>query len=1031
MNVARLAMRRPVTTVMFFLSLVVIGLIASQKLPLEYFPELDAPFIAVNIPYQGSAPKEIEREITRPVEEALSTVPGIKQMFSETRADSAQIFMLFDWGIDLAIKAAEVRERVENVRSEMPSDVRRINVFKFSTADDPILRVRLSSSEEGTDLRGQYNKLERLVKRPLERIGGVARVDLSGVAPEEVHIDLRPERIASHSVDINRLAQLLQSENFSMSGGLIDDGSMRLRVQPEGEFRSLEQIGDLIVTDAGVRLRDVAEIRFQPQELNYRRILDGKYAVGIDVFKERGANLVETGRAVRDEVNRINASGDLGDLHLILFGDRADGVKSSLRELLNSGLLGMALSLFVLYAFLRHWPSTLMVSLAVPISMTITLGGMYFAGLSLNILSMMGLLLAVGMLVDNAVVVVESIFQERERPGANPTEAAASGANAVTLAVTAGTATTVIVFVPIIFGGATDVSIFLFHVAVPVTISMLSSWLVAVTLIPMLAARIKPPKRRIKAERFERVREAYGRFLIWTLQHRWKTAFSILGMLLLTAVPMNLVKKDMFPADDSRVIRLGYDLQGTYRLNELEPAIRKVIDYLEAHREEWEIKSIYSYFSEGNGMATWIQLRDDADASLSSTEVTEMMRPGLPKLAIGKVQVQEGNNDGSNSEGVRLALVGDSTEVLEELSRSVVKVLEGIDGLVEVGVTGGNAEREVQLKVDRDRVAAMGMDAQSVADVVATGMRGLPLTEYRSKDGEVPMWLRFKDSESISMDQLGQIQMTRPDGTSVPLSALVSMDVTQGPAAIERQDRQVSLTIQANLDGITMPQARERIEKALEPLALPAGYRWGFGRGFDRDAEAQTEMLFNFLVAIVLIYMVMAALFESQLYPLTILTSIVFSICGVFWAFLFTGTTFSLTATIGVLILIGVVVNNGIVLIEHVYNLRRGGMLRDEALAVGGRERLRPILMTVGTTVLGLLPLCISQVQIGGDGPPYYPMARAIAGGLLFSTAVSLIVLPTIYAMMDDLSNWTKRVMGAASDNLMRGRERATIADVQ
>ncbi len=1031
MNVARLAMRRPVTTVMFFVSLVVIGLISSQRLPLEYFPELDAPFIAVNVPYQGSAPKEIEREITRPVEEALSTVPGVKQMFSETRADSSQIFMVFDWEVDLAVKAAEVRERVENTRSELPSDVRRFNVFKFSTADDPILRVRLSASDADIDLRGQYNKLERLVKRPLERISGVARVDLSGVAPDEVHIELMPERVASHSVDINALAMMLQAENFSMSGGLIDDGATRMRVQPEGEFRSLQQIGDLIVTPAGIRLRDIAEIRYQPQEMNYRRILDGKYAVGIDIFKERGANLVETGRLVREEVQRINESGALGELNLIQFSDRADGVTSSLRELFNSGLLGMALSLFVLYAFLRHWPSTLMVSLAVPISLTITLGGMYFAGLSLNILSMMGLLLAVGMLVDNAVVVVESIFQERDKPGVTPAEAASRGANGVTLAVTAGTLTTIIVFLPIIFGRPSDVTIFLIDVAIPVTLSMLSSWLVAVTLIPMLAARIKPPKRSDKAERFEYFRNAYGRFLTWTLQHRWKSALSIAGLLLLTLIPINVVQFDMFPADDSRTIRLNYDLQGSYRLDELEPAILKVVDYLEEHREEWEIKSIYSYFSEGNGMATWVQLRDDAGATLSSSEVVEKLRPGLPKLAIGKVGIQSGDDDGSGNEGVRIALIGDSTEVLEEISRSVVKVLEDVEGLTEVGVDGGNADREVQLRVDRDRVAALGMDAQSVADVVATGMRGLPLSEYRGSDGEVPMWLRFKDSETINMDQLGQIQLTRPDGSTVPLSAVVSIDVTQGPVAIDRQDRQVSLTIKANLDDITMPQARERIEEALGVLALPAGYRWSFGRGFDRDQEAQTEMSFNFLVALIFIYMIMAALFESTLYPLTILTSIVFSICGVFWAFMFTGTTFSLTAGIGALILMGVVVNNGIVLIEHVNNLRRSGMSRDLALANGGRERLRPILMTVGTTVLGLMPLCISQVQIGGEGPPYYPMARAIAGGLLFSTVVSLIVLPTIYAMMDDLSNWTSRVFRASWARVAGDRERATIADVR
>lgn len=1019
MNIARLALQRPVSTVMAFVSLVVIGLIAARDLPLEFFPELDAPFVAVNVPYAGSSPKEVEREITRPLEEVLGTLPGIKLMQSESKADESGIFMMFDWGVDLAIKAAEVRERVEAARGELPADVRQITVFKFSTADEPILRVRLSAGD--MDLRGQYNKLERVVKRPIERIPGIARVDLSGVAPDEVQIALLPERIASHSIDLNRLSQMLSSENFSLSGGLIDDGQTRVRVQPEGEFRSLEQIGALIVNDAGVRLRDIAEIRHQPQEMNYRRILDGEYAVGIDIFKERGANLVETGRLVREEVERINASGELGDIRMITFDDKAEGVTSSLSELLKSGLLGMALSLFVLYAFLRHWPSTLMVSLAVPICATITLGAMYFMGLTLNILSMMGLLLAVGMLVDNAVVVVESIFQERERGVGDPAAAAVRGAQSVTLAVSAGTLTSVIVFVPIIFGEKIDITIFLVHVAIPLTVALLCSWLVAISLIPMLASRVNPPTGDKQHHLFDHVRDAYGRFLTWTLSHRVKTAVGIFGLLVLTIIPGMLVNFDMFPADDRRTVRIQYDLNGNYRLEELEPAVRTVMDYLETHREEWQIKSLYSWFSEGRGMATWVQLRDDADASLTATEVTEKIRENLPQVAIGKVTVGSGRNDGSGNDGVRLSVTGDSTAVLEDLAGTLVKVLATVPGLTDVRIDQGTAEREVQLRVDRDRAAAMGFDTRQIAQLVSVAMRGQPLNEYRGDEGEVALWLRFKDADQLSLDQLGQIQLTRPGLPSVPLSALVSLEVEQGPSTIERTNRQVALEISADLEeGVNMGDARQLIERALEPLSLPAGYSWSFGRGFDRDQEAQQTMLFNFALAILLIYIVMAALFESALYPLTILTSIIFSICGVLWAFLFTGTTFSLMAMIGILILIGVVVNNGIVLIEHVNNLRREGHPRDVALALGGRERLRPILMTVGTTVLGLLPLCISNVQIGGDGPPYYPMARAIAGGLLFSTLVSLVVLPTIYAMIDDLSNWVGRLGRSAWSQLKR-----------
>ncbi|MCB1642163.1 MAG: efflux RND transporter permease subunit, partial [Xanthomonadales bacterium] len=712
---------------------------------------------------------------------------------------------------------------------ELPSDVRRINVFKFNTADEPILRVRLSAGD--MDLRGQYHKLERLLKRPLERIAGIARVDLSGVAPDEVQIALLPERIASHSIDLNRLSRLLMGENFSLSGGLIDDGNTRVRVQPEGEFRSLEQIGALIVNDAGVRLRDIAEIRHQPQQMNYRRILDGEYAVGVDIYKERGANLVETGRLVREEVERINASGDLGDIRMITFDDKAEGVTGSLSELLKSGLLGMALSLFVLFAFLRHWPSTLMVSLAVPICATITLGFMYFMGLTLNILSMMGLLLAVGMLVDNAVVVVESIFQERERGISDPKVAAINGAQSVTLAVSAGTLTSVIVFVPIIFGEKIDITIFLVHVAIPLTVALLCSWLVAISLIPMLAARVNPPAGDQRVHLFDHIRGAYERFLTWTLAHRWKTSLGIVVLLLLTAIPAKLVNFDMFPADDRRSIRVEYDLNGSYRLEELEPAVRKVMDYLEAHREEWQIKSLYSWFSEDGGMSTWVNLRDDADASLTATEVSEKIRENLPQVAIGKVSVGSGRNDGDGNAGVRLSVVGDSTAILEDVAGTLVKVLQTVPGLSDVRVDQGTAEREVQLKVDRDRAVAMGFDTQQISQLVSVAMRGQPLNEYRGEEGEVALWLRFKDADQLSLDQLGQIQLTRPGQPSVPLTALVSLDVEQGPATIQRTNRQVALQIQSDLDkDVSMGDARERIEAALKEVQLPAGYSWNFGR---------------------------------------------------------------------------------------------------------------------------------------------------------------------------------------------------------
>lgn len=1020
MNLAELSIRRPVTTVMVFISLTVMGLLASRMLPLEFFPEVDAPFIGIQIPFPGASPKEVEREIVRPVEEALASVSGIDNFFATADGDGAGIFLVFKWGEDVGLKLAEVRDRLDAVRSELPSDVRRINVFKFNTGDQPMLRIRLSST--GGDLSGSYELLERRLKRPLERIPGVARVDLAGVEPYELKIELLPERIAAHSIDLNRLSQQLAAANFSVSAGLITDGAARIRVQPVGDLTSLDEIGAITVAP-GVRLRDIAEIKIEARERRELRVLNGRPAVGVEIYRERGANLVETGRLASAELARIFQSGELAGIEYIIFDDQPSGVTESLKELRNSGLIGALLSLIVLYLFLRHWPSTLMVTLAVPTCMAITLGAMYFLGASLNVLSMMGLLLALGMLVDNAVVVTESIYQQRDHGVTNPVQAAIRGTGQVGLALSAGTLTTVIVFLPNIFGGSTQVSLFLYYVAVPLTVALLASWLVAVTLIPMVASKVTPPTAAQEA-RFTRVlRERYRRLLAWTLDHRWKTVFGIVGVLVLAgvisfALPWTKVKFDFFAGDDQREFRLGYELNGNYRLEEREVAAAQIERFLLDRAEAMEIDIVYTYVGDF-GMNTFVQLKPEGERNVA--EIQDEIRKEAPKLAIGELIVGErgggpGGGGGAGSEGVRLNLVGDSTEVLAELAPRVVERLAALPELRDVRTEDGDRGSEIQVRVDRERAAALGFSSQQVANLIAVALRGAPLREFRRDDSEIETWLRFRDAEKLSLDQLSQIRVTRADGTSVPLSTLVVTEVQAAATQISRENRQTALAIVADKANpeIELSAARKAIEAALKDYPFPAGYGFRFGSDFEREQAAGNEMLFNSLLAIILIFAIMAALFESVLAPLAILCTISFAIFGAILTFALTGTTFSIMAWIGCLILIGVIVNNGIVLIEHVNTRRRDGLSRRDALVEGASERLRPIMMTTATTVLGLLPLCFSAVQIGGDGPPYYPMARAIAGGLVFGTVITLIVLPTLHAIIDDFSIACGRVARAA-----------------
>lgn len=1000
MSLARLSLQRPVTATMFFVSMMVIGLIAAFRLPLEFMPEIEAPFLYVDLPYPGSSPPEIEEVITRPAEEALATLPGIKRMNSQTRSEGAGIFLEFQWDRDIQIAASEARERLDAIRDELPSDFQRYFVMKFGTADEPVLRIRVSSER---DLANSYELLDREVKRRLERVTGVARVDISGVAPPEVEIGLINERLIAHGIDLNQLAQRLAAANFSISAGQITEVDRRLRVQPMGELRSLDELRALPINDRGLRLSDVAEVKLGPGRLDYGRRLDGRPAVGIDVMKERSANLVDVARNVLAEIDQITQQPAFDDIQMFVMHDQAEGVTDSLSELAHAGMIGTLLSILVLMFFLRHWPSTLMVSLAIPICFVMTLGAMYFLGLSLNILSMMGLLLGVGMLVDNAVVVVESIYQKREKFPGDPVRCAIEGTREVQIAISAGTLTSIIVFLPNVLGERTFVSIYLSQVAYTITICLLTSWLVAVSLIPMISARVQAPKHLVDAARqSNRLQDRYARVLDWSLRRRWTTLGLVALVVGVSVMPMMGIKFDMFPRGETREIELAYRWNGSYRLQEVARAVATVETYLDDNRERFEITQIYSWYSERGWAGTRLTLRDTGTLT-PTPQLMDAITKGLPKLAMGEVSFNRQGGGPGGGDGMQVALVGDSSAVLEELSRSIVPTLRALSVARDAYADLGAKSREVQVRVDRDRALQYGFSTQQVAQYVGIALRGTPLREFRAGTTEVPVWLRFQQSHEASVDDLRDFKLTGASGDMVPLLAMVDVRVVASPSTITRQSRQTALPIRILLaEGSTMEDARKEIESVMKTIELPAGYRWNFGTSFDQNDEAGMHMLINTLVALVMVYVVMAAVFESIAFPMVIMTTIVFSVFGVFWLFWLTGTTFSIMAAIGVLILMGVVVNNGIVMVEHINTLRRGGLDRHEALVQGSRDRLRPILMTMGTTILAMLPLCFAGAQMGGDGPPYYPMARAIVGGLAFSTVVSLFALPTFYAMVDE-----------------------------
>jgi HAE1 family hydrophobic/amphiphilic exporter-1 len=661
--------------------------------------------------------------------------------------------------------------------------------------------------------------------------------------------------------------------------------------------------------------------------------------------------------------------------------------------------------------------TTLIVTASVPFSLLITLGALYFAGLSLNMLTMMGLMLAVGMLVDNAVVVTESVFSHRAKHPDQPFKATLDGVKDVGLAVIAGTMTTIIVFVPIMFGTKTDISVFMTHVAITIIVALLASLLIAQTLVPMLAARIKPPPKPKDGAWMSRLTKRYARSLGWILRHPFWTSMGILATLVIGILPMalELVKMDMFPQESGRRLFIPYHIEGQHPLSRIESTVDVMEKYFFDNKEEFNIRSVYSYYDKGRAESTLLLTSED-DATLSTKEVIKRIEENLPVIAIGKPSFKFEQEGGGGNDSFSIQIAGDSTSRLNDLSVDVIRTLESVEGLEDVLSDSELGEREVRVSIDRTRAAAAGLTSESIARTISIALRGQNLSEFRTDSGEVAVRLAFRADDKQTIEQLSDLPLYTDDGRRIALGSVANFRIGYAPDNIRRQDRQTAVVISANLaDDVSLDDVKPDVESLMDGFKLPPGYSWKFGRGFDRQDETQQMMLTNIMLGIACIFLVMAALFESMLLPFSIiLGSIAFSVLGVFLFFAATGTTFSFMAMIGIMILIGVVVNNGIVLIDHINNLRQSGMPRNQAIVEGGRDRLRPILMTVATTIVGLAPLAVSTTQVGGDGPPYFPMARAIIGGLAFSTIVSLLVVPALYAAFDSMSAWGRKVMRMA-----------------
>ncbi len=1032
MNLSRWSLRFPITSSMVIVCVVVLGALSAPRLPLAFLPEVDFPGLEISIPYPNALPTQVEEEITRPAEEALATMSRIRRIQSQSSSSGSNIYVQFDWGEDIGPLRVEAREKLDRIKDDLPADVDKIQVNGFRSTDIPVLECRISADR---DLSRSYELLNRHVADPLRRVPGVAKVELYGVDPPEVRIEFSLDALERHNLAAQDVLRRVEASNRSLAAGQLrrDDESWPLRVV--NQFSTLDEIKRLAIDGRGLHLADVADVRYQEPDLDYGRHLDQSRAIGLNVIKESGANTVEVARLARKTLDQIAKDPEMRGIQVLTFTDQAEQITNSLWGLLEACLIGAVLAIVVLFFFLRHWTTTLVVATAIPFSLLASASLMYFTGRTLNILSMMGLMLAVGMLVDNAVVVLEAIYRKRQS-GQGALRAALTGSKEVFPAVVSATATSVIVFLPLVLGGRTEITTWIGEIGRTIIFTLACSLWLSLTAIPLAMGRVlrsgsAPPRTKS----VEWLTDRYEKVLRWTVRHRGKAALAA-GLFFIASIAAFIpVNKSAFSGSKVEAVSMEYEFADNLNYREVEKYVTKLENWLQERKDSLHVKSTYSFFTHKFAFTRAYLTPDYADNE-GAEKVKKLLHARLPEMPGVKLKIQGDDDDNGSSGRVAVNVFGDPGPRLDAVAEEVRRRMALVPGTMGADVGGENGSREVEVFLDRDRAARYGLSAGEVASSVALFFRGQPLSRFRGPDGEVQVQARLAESDRKSLERLrtmpiaveartagmqapgagtGADDATRTtslrgsdEATVVQLGAVADFRVVDTPAGIQRQQRRSVARVTADVDSKKGGEIRKLVSQSLNAMTFPPGYSWSFGSGFQEEDATQKEMLLNLILALALVYVVMAALFESFLHPFAIMFALPFAFCGIAWTCLLTGTPFNLMSQIGILILVGIVVNNGIVLLHHVHQLREHGMERTAALIAAGRDRLRPILMTTSTAVLGLLPLAIGGANVGDV--MYYPLARTVIGGLVASTVLTLVLVPCLYTLIEDTARLSGRL---------------------
>ena len=1022
MNISKISVKRPVTITMLVLIVVLIGAISFTELPIDLFPEIEVPVAIVATSYSGTGPQEMENLITRQIEGAISTVANIDTVSSISSEGSSIVIALFNFGVDMDMAALEMREKVDMVKGFLPEASEEPMVMKIDPNAMPIVQISLST--EG-DLEGLQSLAEDTFSQRLERIDGVASVDIYGGFSREVEIAVNQNELANYGLSSSQLAQLLSASNLSLPGGSVSRGDQDLSVRVTGEFESIEDIRNMpIPLSSGdvIRLGDIAAVDLVAEDINTISRTNGADSITMSIQKQSGRNTVQVSESIQREVERLQRDYPNTKIDVVL--DTADFIVQSINTVAQNAILGSLLAVLILYIFLKNLRTTLIIGVAIPISLVTSFILLFFNGITLNMMTLGGLALAVGMLVDSAIVVLENIFRFNSE-GYSREEAAIQGASEVGMAITASTLTTIAVFVPIMFVEGIVGTIFR-DFALTVTLSLAASLVVSLTLIPMLSSKIMKVSEREKGKKrklqplynafdgvYDRVDGTYRKMLSRSLHKRKLTLFIALAIFVGSIASLFVVGMEFLPSTDEGMINMSIGLPLGSDIDKVDEITKKVEEEL---LDIPELDIISTSIGGGNMM---MGMGGGGDSSISmlliplserdrsTAQVAEEIRRRVKEIPGAEISVSEASSTAMIGSGnpINISIKGPELDELERISEDVKDLVESVNGTREVTTSLSDSMPEIQVLVNKEIAATYGLTAAQVATSVRNNAAGNIVTRLKQGGEEIDVVIRSVGGVTESMGSFQYMEISTPTGTNIPLSQIADVTVEKGPTAINRENQERVVSVSSQIVDRDLNSIVTDVEARLQGYTMPDGYSYSIGGENEEMIDAFQQLGLALALAIVLIYMVMAAQFESLIYPFIIMFTIPLAFSGGALGLFLTGRSLGVTALIGVIILSGIVVNNGIVLIDYINTLRKQGMERREAIETAGPIRLRPILMTSLTTILGLIPITLG---IGEGAELMAPMGSVVISGLILSTVLTLVVVPVMYTILDDMSQKTK-----------------------